>query len=37
MNCAEDAVYSLAFSPDGEMLTAGSGDKTITLLPYHLG
>ncbi|HYW18413.1 MAG TPA: hypothetical protein VE956_03705 [Nodularia sp. (in: cyanobacteria)] len=30
---SEDAVYSVAFSPDGKTLVSGSGDKTITLFP----
>ncbi|AHJ26694.1 WD40 repeat domain-containing protein [Nodularia spumigena CS-584] len=29
----ENKVLSVAFSPNGQILAAGSGDKTITLFP----
>ncbi|QNP28835.1 WD40 repeat domain-containing protein [Cylindrospermopsis curvispora] len=35
VKCAEDAIYTITFSPNGKLLATGSGDKTITVFPYN--
>lgn len=31
-DCSGDSVWSVAFFPDGQLLTSGSADETIKLL-----
>ncbi|MFN6154632.1 MAG: hypothetical protein ACK4YK_08755 [Dolichospermum sp.] len=33
VKCTDSVIYSIAFSPDGKILAAGSGDTTITMFP----